>query len=80
MKKYFFNKVLHICMLSMIFCTSAIAEEINVLAAASLKYVLEDIKSAYLKTHKNDKIHISYISSGKAYAQIQNGEIGRAHV
>lgn len=73
MKKYFLNKVLHICMFSMIFCTSAISEEINVLAAASLKYALEDIKSAYLKTHKNDKIHISYISSGKAYAQIQNG-------
>ena len=60
-------------MFSMIFCTSAIAEEINVLAAASLKYVLEDIKSAYVKTHKKDKIHINYISSGKAYAQIQNG-------
>ncbi|MCX2716207.1 molybdate ABC transporter substrate-binding protein [Helicobacter sp. MIT 21-1697] len=73
MKKYFLNKVLHICVLNLIFCTGAIAEEINILAAASLKYVLEDIKNAYLKAHKNDKIHISYLSSGKAYAQIQNG-------
>lgn len=53
--------------------TLTLAENINVLAAASLKYVLEDIKSEFLKTHKNDSIQVSYISSGKAYAQIQNG-------
>ncbi|TLD80235.1 molybdate ABC transporter substrate-binding protein [Helicobacter sp. MIT 05-5293] len=51
----------------------SLAEEINILAAASLKYVLEDIKKEYLKTHKKDKIQVSYISSGKAYAQIENG-------
>ncbi|RDU59755.1 molybdate ABC transporter substrate-binding protein [Helicobacter marmotae] len=56
-----------------ILCVGSIAEEINVLAAASLKYVLEDIKAEFLKTHKTDKIQVSYISSGKAYAQIQNG-------
>ena len=51
----------------------ALAEDINVLAAASLKYVLEDIKGEFLKTRPNDSIQVSYISSGKAYAQIQNG-------
>lgn len=49
------------------------AEEIMVLAAASLKYVLEDIKSEFLQDRKNDKIEVSYIASGKAYNQIKNG-------
>lgn len=49
------------------------AEEIMVLAAASLKYVLEDIKTEFLKDRPNDKIEASYIASGKAYNQIING-------
>ncbi len=69
----FVKKILNISILSAFICVGAVAEEINVLAAASLKYVLEDIKNAYLKTHKKDKIQISYASSGKAYAQIHNG-------
>lgn len=48
-------------------------EEIKVLAAASLKYVLEEIKRDFLADKKGNKIEISYISSGKAYAQIKNG-------
>lgn len=61
--------LLFICLIN----TSALAETINVLAAASLKYVLEDIKTEFLKTHKDESINISFISSGKAFAQIQNG-------
>lgn len=49
------------------------AEEITVLAAASLKFVLEDIKAEFLKDRKGDKIEVSYIASGKAYNQIING-------
>lgn len=49
------------------------AEQIRVLGAASLKYVLEDIKNDFLKNRPNDSIEISYISSGKAYSQIKNG-------
>ncbi|RAX52257.1 molybdate ABC transporter substrate-binding protein [Helicobacter sp. 16-1353] len=49
------------------------AEDIMVLAAASLKYVLEDIKTEFLKTRPGDKIDTSYIASGKAYNQIING-------
>lgn len=49
------------------------AEEITVLAAASLKFVLEDIKTEFLKDRKGDKIEVSYIASGKAYNQIING-------
>lgn len=49
------------------------AEEIMVLAAASLKFVLEDIKAEFLKDRAKDKIEISYIASGKAYNQIVHG-------
>ncbi len=52
---------------------SANAEEIMVLAAASLKFVLEDIKTEFLKDRSGDKIEVSYIASGKAYNQIING-------
>lgn len=68
-----FPKLLVALVLSAFVSVSVLAEEINVLAAASLKFVLEDIKKEFLKTHKKDKIEVSYISSGKAYAQIQNG-------
>ena len=49
------------------------AEDIMVLAAASLKFVLEDIKAEFLKDRAGDKIEVSYIASGKAYNQIING-------
>ena len=48
----FIKKMLNICILSAFICVGAVAEEINVLAAASLKYVLEDIKNAILKRIK----------------------------
>lgn len=46
------------------------AREANIAAAANLQYVLGEISKAFLITHKNDKLNISYSSSGKAYAQI----------
>ena len=48
------------------------AESINVLAAANLSKALEEVKQAYLKEHPQDSINITFISSGKAYAQIKN--------
>lgn len=44
--------------------------EANIAAAANLQYVLGEILKDFLLTHKNDKLNISYSSSGKAYAQI----------
>ncbi|WP_299545844.1 molybdate ABC transporter substrate-binding protein [uncultured Helicobacter sp.] len=67
------KKVIVVGICGAIFSLSAQAEEIKVLAAASLKYVLEEIKTDFLANKKGDKIEISYISSGKAYAQIKNG-------
>lgn len=61
-------------------CGGVFAEKIEVLAAASLKFVLEDIKKEFLQTHTHDTIEISYISSGKAYAQIQNGSLAELFI
>lgn len=55
------------------FASFANAEDIMVLAAASLKFVLEDIKGEFLKNRPGDKIEVSYLASGKAYNQIVNG-------
>ncbi|WP_394958486.1 molybdate ABC transporter substrate-binding protein [uncultured Helicobacter sp.] len=65
--------LLRIVLVCGLFVSSVVAEQIQILAAASLKFVLEDIKQEFLQTRKGDSIEISYISSGKAYAQIQNG-------
>ncbi|STP13185.1 molybdate-binding lipoprotein [Helicobacter mustelae] len=50
----------------------SLAETINVLAAANLSKVLEEIKKNYLKNHKKEQINITYMSSGKAFAQLKN--------
>lgn len=68
-----FKKIVFMGALLLFGAQFANAEQIRVLGAASLKYVLEDIKNEFLKNHPNDKIEISYTSSGKAYAQIKNG-------
>ncbi|PAF52526.1 molybdate ABC transporter substrate-binding protein [Helicobacter sp. 13S00477-4] len=49
------------------------AREINVAAAANLSHVLGEIQKEFLSTHPQDKINISYSSSGKAYIQIMQG-------
>lgn len=67
------HKVIFLVFCLVGFTSSVYAEQIRVLGAASLKYVLEEIKNDFLKDRKNDEIEISYISSGKAYAQIKNG-------
>lgn len=67
------KKIAIVGICGVLFGINAQAEEIKVLAAASLKYVLEEIKNDFLADKPNDKIEISYISSGKAYAQIKNG-------
>ncbi len=49
------------------------AETFHILAAANLSKALEKIKQEYIKKHKNVNFSISYLASGKAYAQILNG-------
>ena len=68
-----FKKALLFALCGVFFAINIQAEEIKVLGAASLKYVLDEIKNDFLKDRKSDKIEITYLSSGKAYAQIKNG-------
>ena len=52
MKKIIFTLVLAMTIVM------SYAQTINVAAAANLSYVMEEMKSAYLKTNKNAKINI----------------------
>ena len=58
--------------LFLLISTFVFGESIHILAAANLAKVLDEIKINYLKNHPNDQIDISYLASGKAYAQIKN--------
>lgn len=52
---------------------SAVAQKVNVAAAANLRYVLEEIKSVYLKTHPKSVVNLTFGSSGTLVQQISNG-------
>ena len=52
---------------------SAIAQKVNVAAAANLRYVLEEIKTAYLKSYPKSVINLTFGSSGTLVQQISNG-------
>lgn len=52
---------------------SAVAQKVNVAAAANLRYVLEDIKTVYLKTHPKSVVNLTFGSSGTLVQQISNG-------
>ncbi len=49
------------------------AQKLNVAAAANLRYVLTDIKDAYVKQNPKAKINITFGSSGTLVQQITNG-------
>jgi len=49
------------------------AQKVNVAAAANLRYVLEEIKTAYLKQHPKAKVNLTFGASGMLVQQIQNG-------
>ncbi len=59
--------------LFLLLSTFCFAEKIRVLAAANVAKALNQIKASYLETHPNDRIEITYVVSGKAYAQIKAG-------
>jgi molybdate transport system substrate-binding protein len=52
---------------------SAIAQKVNVAAAANLRYVLEEIKTAYLKSYPKSIVNLTFGSSGTLVQQISNG-------
>ena len=49
------------------------AKKVNVAAAANLRYVLEEIKTAYLKQNPKAKVNLTFGASGTLVQQIQNG-------
>ncbi|MDP4240634.1 MAG: molybdate ABC transporter substrate-binding protein [Bacteroidota bacterium] len=49
------------------------AQKVNVAAAANLRYVLEEIKTAYVKQNPKAKVNITFGASGMLVQQIQNG-------
>lgn len=67
MKKIILSITLAICVLS------ATAQKVNVAAAANLRYVMEEIKTAYLKQNPKVKINLNFGSSGTLVQQISNG-------
>jgi len=52
---------------------SATAQKVNVAAAANLRYVLEEIKTDYLKSHPKSIVNLTFGSSGTLVQQISNG-------
>lgn len=49
------------------------SQKLNVAAAANLRYVLEYIKTAYIKQNPNAKVNLTFGSSGTLVQQITNG-------
>lgn len=52
---------------------SATAQKVNVAAAANLRYVLEEIKTAYVKKYPKAKVNLTFGASGTLVQQITNG-------
>jgi molybdate transport system substrate-binding protein len=52
---------------------SVSAQKVNVAAAANLRYVLEEIKTAYVKQYPKAKVTLTFGASGMLVQQIING-------
>lgn len=52
---------------------NATAQKVHVAAAANLRYVLEEIKTAYVKKYPKAKINLTFGASGTLVQQISNG-------
>ena len=58
---------------TMLFAPAVHAETITIAAAADLKFAMNEIVGSFNKSHPGDKVEIVYGSSGKFFAQIQQG-------
>lgn len=56
-----------------LFMGTVVAQKVNVAAAANLRYVLEEIKTAYLKSYPKSVVNLTFGSSGTLVQQISNG-------
>lgn len=58
---------------SMLVFSAAIAEEVTIVAAADLRFALDEIVDQYQKQYPEDNLKVIYGSSGKLTTQIING-------
>ena len=61
--------LLTLCLLG----TPASADDIRIAAAADLRFAMDEVIGLFKARHPNDRIEVSYGSSGKFQSQIQNG-------
>ena len=59
--------------LLLICATSSIAGEVSITAASDLHYAMKEVISAFESKHPGNRVKVVFGSSGKAYAQIENG-------
>ena len=59
--------------LTLLIASVANAEQINVAAAADLKFAMDDIVTSFKKEQPGDDVLVTYGSSGKFFTQIQQG-------
>jgi molybdate transport system substrate-binding protein len=58
---------------TMLFMVSITTYSVNVAAASNLKFVLEELKTAFIKKNPNTKVQLTFGSSGMLAQQIING-------
>lgn len=66
------KRILLFLLLTLITVTTS-AQKMNVAAAANLRDVLEEVKTAYIKLHPKTQINLTFGSSGTLVQQITNG-------
>ncbi|MDD4968777.1 MAG: molybdate ABC transporter substrate-binding protein [Paludibacter sp.] len=60
--------------LAIVFATLSVsAQKVTIAAAANLRYVLEEIKTAYVKQNPKAKVNLTFGASGMLVQQIMNG-------
>jgi len=67
------KKIILLFLLLTLTVTSAWAQSLTIVAAASLRFAMEDVTKEFEQRYSDSKIDIVFSSSGKAYAQITNG-------
>lgn len=58
---------------ALLFTFSSHAEKLTVAAAADLKFAMDELVVTFRKSNPNDEVDVVYGSSGKFFAQIQQG-------
>ena len=71
--KHLFKTLSTLLLLLFVHTHSFAADKITVAAAANLRYVLEELKQQYVKSHKGPQIDIVFGASGTLTQQIVNG-------